>query len=444
MAQPAGWWPHFLPVGLWPANWPLVIRMWDGISSYGGFIGGSIGFALFVWWKPGCRRGCSPTSRSSAFAGVLDHPGRIGCTVVSDHIGAAVDPGRWYAFMAMDYPARDDRGAPQGSLPGDQIEIIPAWNLGLMELLYLIPVNLLILWLAFNPAVGADAGGAVRHPVLTGALVRAGPLSGLDFLRPEDTDPRYVGLTFAQWSSILAFGVAVYRAPRAASSGPAAPAETVAPTSREEPRRSCGSSLREDEEAQQQQQSENAGRGRERQEGRGIEKACRPSASARTPRPKPPGRQVAEIVDAAGGAASPRAGRSDNADGPMRPRPTKSTRRRRPPGRGPAGASPPAAAPKAERRQAGRRQVRPAPRARTKNPASADRAPGIRPGQAGARRAPRASARYARAASARTRRGRPRRGRSSARPGPRAAPGRARLEHAVEQRGSRSRPGRAG
>src|SRR5712672_119733 len=32
MVQPAGWW--FLPSALWPSNWPLVLRIWDGISSY--------------------------------------------------------------------------------------------------------------------------------------------------------------------------------------------------------------------------------------------------------------------------------------------------------------------------------------------------------------------------------------------------------------------------
>src|ERR1700755_573398 len=37
---PSSWW--FLPAGLWPANWPLPFRMWDGISSYGGFIGGGL------------------------------------------------------------------------------------------------------------------------------------------------------------------------------------------------------------------------------------------------------------------------------------------------------------------------------------------------------------------------------------------------------------------
>ena len=57
----------------------------------------------------------------------------------------------------------------------------------------------------------------------------------LDFLRPEDTDPRYVGLTFAQWASFLAFGAAAYVAVKIMTNG--APAETVTRTSGETQRR---------------------------------------------------------------------------------------------------------------------------------------------------------------------------------------------------------------
>src|SRR5574337_900858 len=48
IVQPASWWP--LGEALWPSNWPLPLKIWDGISSYGGFIGGAIGFWLYVWW----------------------------------------------------------------------------------------------------------------------------------------------------------------------------------------------------------------------------------------------------------------------------------------------------------------------------------------------------------------------------------------------------------
>ncbi len=87
----------------------LPLRLWDGISSYGGFIGGSIGFAIYVWWKRLPARLFADTTiigRLPAFS-----IGRMGCTVVSDHIGAAVSPDSWYSFLAMNYPAYT--GAPR-------------------------------------------------------------------------------------------------------------------------------------------------------------------------------------------------------------------------------------------------------------------------------------------------------------------------------------------
>ncbi len=72
--------------------------------------------------------------------------------------------------------------------------------------MYLIPVNLIVLYLAFRPTKRLNAAFIT---VLTGLLYA--PIRFLlDFLRPEDTDPLHGGLTFAQWASILAFGVAVF------------------------------------------------------------------------------------------------------------------------------------------------------------------------------------------------------------------------------------------
>jgi len=246
LAVPAGWWPSFLPTGLWPSNWPLVFRMWDGISSYGGFIGGALGYAIFVWWKrlpPRLFADITVVGLLPAFS-----IGRIGCTVVSDHIGAAVSPDRWYAFLAMDYPRSRNLAHLATTYPGTSKTIL-AWNLGLIEFLYLVPVNLVLLWLAFRPSKRMPAGFIC---VATGVLY-APVRFFLDFLRPEDTDPRYLGLTFAQWSSILAFGAALYGASRLLKTG--VPAETVTPTSREAQER-LRIILREDEESQHKQDAD--------------------------------------------------------------------------------------------------------------------------------------------------------------------------------------------
>jgi phosphatidylglycerol:prolipoprotein diacylglycerol transferase len=223
---PPHWW--FLPDAIFPTNWPLPLRIWEGISSYGGFIGGAGGFAFYVWWK----RLPTRLFADITIVGLLPafSLGRIGCTVVSDHIGSAVDTAKWYAFLAEDYPRKLNMAHLAEHYPGTS-EYIRAWNLGLIEFLYLVPVNLVILWLAFRPTKRMNAGFIT---VLSGVLY-APVRFGLDFLRPEETDPRYGGLTFAQWASILAFGAAVYAASKIMKHG--AVAEVVAPTAGEAQRR---------------------------------------------------------------------------------------------------------------------------------------------------------------------------------------------------------------
>lgn len=206
----------------------LLIQVWKGISSYGGFIGGAIGFAIYVWWKQLPVRMIADTT----IVGLLPafSIGRIGCTVVSDHIGAAVDASKWYAAIAMDYPRAQNLAHLAEHYPGTS-QFIRAWNLGLVEFLYLVPVNAVILWLAFRSTKRLNAG---LITALTGVLY-APVRFGLDFLRPEETDPRYLGLTFAQWASLVAFSVAVYVAARVVQNGAAA--ETVTATSGEAQRR---------------------------------------------------------------------------------------------------------------------------------------------------------------------------------------------------------------
>jgi len=244
MVTPAGWW--FLPEGMWPSNWPLGLRIWDGISSYGGFIGGALGFALYVWWKRLPVRLFADVT----IVGLLPafSIGRLGCTVVSDHIGAAVDPDRWYSFLAMDYPRKVNPAHLAEAYPGTS-EFIRAWNLGFIEFLYLVPINLVVLWLAFRPNKRMPAGFITA---LTGVLY-APVRFFLDYLRPEDTDPRYGTLTFAQWSSILAFAIAIYAARRILKTGE--PAEVVAPTSKEAQQR-LRIILKEDEDDHKKQEAD--------------------------------------------------------------------------------------------------------------------------------------------------------------------------------------------
>ncbi|HEY1554232.1 MAG TPA: prolipoprotein diacylglyceryl transferase family protein [Kofleriaceae bacterium] len=208
----------------------LLIELWKGISSFGGFIGGAAGFAFYVWWKrlpPRLMADIGVVGLLAAFS-----IGRIGCTTVSDHIGALVDPDKWYAFLAVDY---------SGDVLRQHYPQVTdlhhyAWNLGLIEFLYLIPVNLVVLGYAFRPSKDRDKPWTAGRPKAGMIAVLAGILYApvrffLDFLRPEDSDPRHFGLTVAQWAAMAAFGVAIYAAIRIIRNGE--PAEPVTRTSGE-------------------------------------------------------------------------------------------------------------------------------------------------------------------------------------------------------------------
>jgi phosphatidylglycerol:prolipoprotein diacylglycerol transferase len=193
----------------------LIVKLWKGISSYGGFIGGCAGWAFYQWWKrfqTGVWADITVMGLLPAFT-----IGRIGCTVVSDHIGAPTS-----SFLGMDYPLHEVKGrlCPQ---IGD---VCPSWldeaykvhagaaehavirlhNLGLEEFLYLVPVNLLIIYLGFAFKKRRLPAGTLA--ALTGALY-APVRFFFEFLRPNQTDPRYVGMTFAQWASLGFFFAAV-------------------------------------------------------------------------------------------------------------------------------------------------------------------------------------------------------------------------------------------
>lgn len=245
----------------------LLVKVWQGISSYGGFLGGALGFAIYVWWKRLPVR----LMADIALVGLLPafSIGRFGCTAVSDHVGAAVkDPDAWYAFLAMDYPRTATFNSNIAHLFQQHPEAkdsILAWNLGLVELAYLIPVNALILWLAFRSSRRMPAGFIA---VLVG-LLYAPVRFFMDYLRPENSDPRHFGLTFAQWASILAFGVSVYVAGRILKNGK--PAATIAKTSREAQEK-LRVVLKEDEEAAAAEKS--------KAKSAGKAKAAEPAAAA--------------------------------------------------------------------------------------------------------------------------------------------------------------------
>jgi phosphatidylglycerol:prolipoprotein diacylglycerol transferase len=174
-----------------------LLEVWTSISSYGGFVGGALGFAYVVWRDK--LRVARWADISLVGLLVAFSIGRAGCATVHDHIGAPTT-----AAIGIDYPREvlaihDVLGEMHSTAP-----VIRAHNLGLEELLYLIPVNVLVLWLAFRRR---------RLPAGLLAALAAGLYApvrfGLEHWRLASSDPPYAGLTFAQWCSIAVFAIAI-------------------------------------------------------------------------------------------------------------------------------------------------------------------------------------------------------------------------------------------
>ena len=169
---------------------PLYLfKLWDGLSSYGGFIGAAIGALAWRWSrKEHVLKYCEVVTSAFPLAWVV---GRMACSSVHDHPGHLSD-----AWFALRWPL------PGGGVTG-------RLDLGLIEMVLTIPLatTFLVLWhkkplrpLGFYTGWMCVAYAPVRFL--------------LDFLRePEGSleggDARYSGLTPAQWAcfGLLALGL---------------------------------------------------------------------------------------------------------------------------------------------------------------------------------------------------------------------------------------------
>ena len=185
-----------------------LIKIWDGLSSYGGFIGAVVGSLAFGFYH---RRKVLEMIDLTVSAFPLGWVfGRAGCSVVHDHPGILSDA--WYAVR---FPAHG--GSTVGRL-----------DLGLLEFVFTIPVvvTCMLLWRR-NP--NRPIGFWIAFTCLVYSPVRF----LFDFLRvgPKEValgaDERYLTLTPAQWSSFLMLATGLYFAWRIWR-GSAAPAMATA------------------------------------------------------------------------------------------------------------------------------------------------------------------------------------------------------------------------
>lgn len=166
----------------------LLIKIWAGISSYGGFLGAVVGWWLFCWRH---RAQSKMVIADITIVGTLPGFtfGRMGCSSVHDHFGTE-----------SDFALAVDSGTPLGQAIHERYA--PALHdLGFYELIFLLALIAVLLVLSkirkpigFVPGFVALMYGPVRF--------------FFEPFRLGDTDPRYsiLGITpdwtFAQYVSV--------------------------------------------------------------------------------------------------------------------------------------------------------------------------------------------------------------------------------------------------
>lgn len=156
-----------------------ILRFWQGISSFGGFLGAVIGALLFVR-RERLREARWVHIDAICYAFPLGWVfGRTGCFVAFDHPG---------------YPTTFPLGM------ADATGVV-RHNLGLEEALYTVFITVIVLWLGRQPRPPRFFAGVL--------CVLYAPVRFLmDYLRVVDV--RYLGLTPGQYGAIALFTLGIF------------------------------------------------------------------------------------------------------------------------------------------------------------------------------------------------------------------------------------------
>jgi len=179
---------------------PLVLlKVWDGVSSMGGVLGGMAGIALYFW-----RKGLRIHPYWDAIA-LGTAPGwaiaRLGCAVVHDHKG--VKSQAWFAVAFPDGPRLD---------------------MGLIDFVVLAVLTAVLYLLARKRRPEGTLMGVL-------AIGYSVPRFFLDFLRARDlpfVDGRILGLTPAQWITPVLLAAGIYLLVTARAAAPVGVAASAA------------------------------------------------------------------------------------------------------------------------------------------------------------------------------------------------------------------------
>ncbi len=224
----------------------------QGLSSTGAIVGATIAGILWtrVWIrkeKDGDRARWRATRRVEPLAllpvsevilatwPLAFALGRLGCSLIHDHVGKAAAPGSLGSLLAVGFPRSAEDGIHRVFGP---LHVITGasdvrYDLGLLELLLLAP-------LAIGFALTWKRKVALGTYTIVASLVYGPFRFVLDFLRAEEgvtAEARQAGLTFAQyWSlAVIALGVVLLVKQRRARTSTrdaidAAPAAGAAPS----------------------------------------------------------------------------------------------------------------------------------------------------------------------------------------------------------------------
>ncbi len=203
------------PADVMKRPWSLFL-LWEGLSSFGGFVGGLIGVVLWKFFE------AEPVLRTSLFTlskfrrRPVPMPiipfcdlilsvfpvawifGRSGCSVVHDHEGMKAPIG---SLLAVAFGPSD----PAKTIHLGPIEFrfgnTPTFDLGLLEMMFTVILAGLF---ALTWRKKLTTGSYIAAVALAYAPVRF----AMDFLRIRDVnnaDPRYGSFTPAQWSCVALF-----------------------------------------------------------------------------------------------------------------------------------------------------------------------------------------------------------------------------------------------
>lgn len=177
-----------------------LLKMWDGISSFGGFIGGTL--ALTIYFRRKHELPFLPYADAIiygfAFAWIF---GRLGCTTAFDHPGELTD-----FFLGMQYPGTKELSAGVRH------------NLGMYEFFWAILMSLVFF---LNRKKTHFKGWYLAMFVVCYMPVRF----AWDFLRRADI--HHFGLTAGQWAAIVLFILGLYLMYRGIKKGDMLPPDGV-------------------------------------------------------------------------------------------------------------------------------------------------------------------------------------------------------------------------